>query len=79
MGQEIIAQSHDTTYNDITLAKLLNDSGANNNCDILMLPQDQEECAKAQREMTQESPCHMEIGNEILGHVEVSLMTIIQL
>ncbi len=73
IGNEIVAQSHDTLSNDLILSNLLKDGGANNNCDILMLPRDQEECAKAQRELAQDNPCFLEFGNEILGHVEVNL------
>ncbi len=75
LGHAILAHNHaghDSTSNDLSLTKILKDSGAGNNCDIIMLPQDQEECVTESRASEQDNHCYLEFGNEFLGNVEVS-------
>ncbi len=66
MGQETVAHNHDTAPNVLSLANLLKDAGANNNCDILLLPEDKESC------LGQGHPCYLEFEVEDLIQAEVS-------
>ncbi len=70
--QGIIAHDLDTTLKDFSLATILKDAGIGNNCDVLLLPQDDQECYSAQKEAKQEHPCYLEFGSDYLGHVQVS-------
>ncbi len=70
--QGILAKNHDTDANDSLLEKIMKVNGVDNNCDILLLPQDDEECHNTGEEAKQDWPCHLEFGSEVLSFVEVS-------
>ncbi len=73
--QRIIAHNLDATLNDFSLATFLKEAGLGNNCDVMFLPRDDQECYNAQDAAKRDQPCYLEFGSDYLGHVQVSNST----